>query len=78
MGEYIRSGPKGVQGVLAYAALSLSLSFHIVSFFSIFDLIVSPGATSSCRGSLFPPLFSYLFSHDLFEFVLTFLFLVDH
>jgi hypothetical protein len=38
----IRSGPEGAQGVLAYAALSLSVSFSSVSLSSIFDLIVLP------------------------------------
>ena len=36
--HYIRSGPEGAQGVLGYAALSLSISFSSVSLSSIFDL----------------------------------------
>ena len=43
--QYIRSGPEGAQGVFGCAALSLSFSFSFDSFFSIFDLIVSLGAT---------------------------------
>ena len=41
-GTSIRYGPEGAQGVLEYAALSLSLSFSSVSLSSIFDLIVFP------------------------------------
>ena len=42
--QYIRPGPEGAQGVVGYAALSRSLSFSSVSFFSIFDLKMSSGA----------------------------------
>ena len=41
-GNPIRSGPEGAQGVLGFAALSLSFSLSSVSLPSIFDLIVFP------------------------------------
>ena len=75
--QYIRSGPEGVQGVLADAALSLSISFSSVSSSSIFDLIVSPGATRALQDCLgnpfcFPILFTVL-SHLSPPFLITFL-----
>ena len=81
----IRSRPEGAQGVLAYAALSLSFSFSFVSLSSIFDLIVFPGPCGNVPhwsfsifcSILFSNVFSFVFSYCSSPFLITVL-MISH
>ena len=64
----IRSRPEGAQGVLAFAAFSISFSFSSVSLSSIFDLIVFPGPSGRLPHRVFSLflLFSFFFCWFIF------------